>query len=191
MNQPEPPVLYTIGHSNHATERFLALLDRHAIALLIDVRSKPGSRFSPQFNRRALEAGLKAAGKRYVWLGESLGGRPAEPAFRLTDGTLDYQAIARSAQFQAGLEQLRPLLAEGPAVLLCAEENPALCHRKWLVGDALRADGVRLLHIRKDGGLTTDEALDSNQADLFGHGVAKHPVNPRSGSRAPARPRRP
>ena len=49
-----PGELWSIGHSNHPIERFLALLRQHAIATLADVRTAPYSRYSPQFNRDEL-----------------------------------------------------------------------------------------------------------------------------------------
>ena len=52
--------IYTVGHSNHEIEDFLALLDRHGIQLLIDVRSSPYSRYVPQANRQALARTLEA-----------------------------------------------------------------------------------------------------------------------------------
>ena len=63
---PEPRVsVFTIGHSNHPSEKFRALLQQHSIEALMDVRSAPYSRFHPQFNRKQLEAAIPAAGIRY------------------------------------------------------------------------------------------------------------------------------
>ncbi len=39
----------TIGHSSHTAERLVALLREHAVQVLVDTRSSPYSRFSPQF----------------------------------------------------------------------------------------------------------------------------------------------
>jgi uncharacterized protein (DUF488 family) len=36
--------IFTIGHSRHPAERFVALLKRHGVATLVDVRRRPGSR---------------------------------------------------------------------------------------------------------------------------------------------------
>jgi uncharacterized protein (DUF488 family) len=45
--------IFTIGHSVHSPEVFLALLQGHEIGCLCDVRSHPYSR-NPQFNRENL-----------------------------------------------------------------------------------------------------------------------------------------
>ena len=46
--------LYTIGHSMHSIERLIELLREQSIEVVSDVRSRPYSRFNPQFNREAL-----------------------------------------------------------------------------------------------------------------------------------------
>ena len=68
--------IFTIGHSNHSLEDFLALLSKHRVTAVADVRSAPWSRFNAHFNRNALSAALKARGIHYVYLGRELGGRP-------------------------------------------------------------------------------------------------------------------
>ena len=45
------PTIHTLGHSTHPVEAFLALLARHRLARLVDVRGQPYSRFHPQYNR--------------------------------------------------------------------------------------------------------------------------------------------
>jgi uncharacterized protein (DUF488 family) len=61
--------VFTIGHSTHALPIFLALLRKHAITALADVRSAPYSRFNPQFNRETLADALTTERIRYVFLG--------------------------------------------------------------------------------------------------------------------------
>ena len=70
MNQVE---IYTIGHSNHSADRFIALLKDHGIEAMVDVRRFPSSRRLPHFNRPNLARALEEHGIEYHWL-ESLGG---------------------------------------------------------------------------------------------------------------------
>ena len=79
-------VVLTVGHSNHPLETFVALLQRHGVTTLADVRSAPYSRFNPQFNRKALEGSLETIGIEYVFLGRALGGRPDDPPATRTGG---------------------------------------------------------------------------------------------------------
>lgn len=59
--------IFTAGHSNVPIETFVGLLQLHHIDLLMDVRSHPGSRHCPHFNRLPLAASLAAAGVDYEW----------------------------------------------------------------------------------------------------------------------------
>lgn len=151
--------IYTIGHSNHPLERFLALLAAHDIALVADVRSFPGSRWVPHFAAKRLQAALAAAAIDYLWLGKALGGKRDDPALLTPEGKPDYAKIAALPEFTDGLAQLEALLPARRVAMLCAEEDPARCHRKHLVGEALARRGVAVLHIRKNGTLIADSEL--------------------------------
>lgn len=76
----EPLRVLTIGHSNHDPRVFLDLLRQHGPQTLVDVRSAPYSRYAPHFNRGSLDALLNDASIRYIWAGDTLGGRPDDPA---------------------------------------------------------------------------------------------------------------
>ena len=65
--------IYTVGHSNVSGDALIALLRRHAITAIADVRSHPYSRFLPHFSPPALRVSLEEAGIRYVFLGRELG----------------------------------------------------------------------------------------------------------------------
>jgi uncharacterized protein (DUF488 family) len=145
--------IYTIGHSNHTWETFGALLREHDVTLLVDVRSRPVSRWAPFANKRLLAPSLEQAGIGYLFLGEALGGKPSDQSYYDADGRPDYGKIASGVEFRAGIGQLLEVAAGARTVVMCAEEDPATCHRTLLIGPALEERGVRLLHIRKDGTL--------------------------------------
>ena len=90
--------ILTIGHSNHSSERFIALLRGADVTAVADVRSAPYSRHAPQFNRDWLRDDLDRAGIAYVFLGRELGGRPAEREF-YADGVADYERMAQAPAF--------------------------------------------------------------------------------------------
>ncbi len=145
-------MIYTIGHSNHPIERFIALLRQHGIQAVADVRSTPYSRFNPQFRREALAGSLADAGIRYVFLGEELGARSQDPS--CYDGNrVSYAKLARSSLFQRGLERLICGEREYRIAILCAEKEPLDCHRTILVTRELERSGVPVAHILSDGTL--------------------------------------
>ena len=153
------PAVFTIGHSNHPLEKFLELLKAHEIAVLVDVRSIPSSRYTPHFNRAELEKALSAAGVRYVYAGGELGGMPNEEEFYDRLGHVDYAKMAQSDRFRSGIARLKASARTGRTALMCSEEDPRNCHRHLLLSRVLAGEEVRVMHIRGDGALEADEDL--------------------------------
>jgi len=146
--------VFTIGHSTHDTERFLALLRQHAITALADVRSQPYSRLNPQFNREELKRLLKENGIAYVFLGTELGARTDDPSC-YDHGKVQYDRLARSDLFQQGLARVKEGMKSYRVALMCAEREPIECHRTILVARHLASLGVDVSHIHADGRIET------------------------------------
>ncbi|HEY6258835.1 MAG TPA: DUF488 domain-containing protein [Xanthobacteraceae bacterium] len=157
--------LLTIGHSNLPAERFMALLKGAAVTAIADVRSVPFSRRFPWFAGEALAARLQGAGVAYLPLGEALGGRPRDPAL-YCDGVADYEKMAATPPFCAGLDRLGEAMARYRLCVMCAEREPLDCHRCLLVGRALAERGLALGHILVDG---TIEPHAATEERLLGH----------------------
>jgi uncharacterized protein (DUF488 family) len=150
--------IYTIGHSKHAWPAFLSLLRRSAISLVADARSRPYSRWSPQFNRETLARALEGAGLSYRFMGDALGGRPSDPS--LSDPGQDHPNYGRMAQlpvYQSGIDLLLDLAAIERVAVMCAESDYRRCHRHWLIAQTLLERGVQVLHIGPDGTLVPGE----------------------------------
>jgi len=156
----EPREVLTIGHSNHPIEQFLALLRGAGVTAIADVRSAPHSRHVPQFNHDALKATLRDAGIAHVYLGKELGGRPQNPE-QYRDGVADYDKIAASEAFRAGLRRVLDGAATHRVALMCAEQHPLDCHRCLLIGRALTARGARVRHILPDGAVATQADIEA------------------------------
>lgn len=159
--------IYTVGHSNISTEAFVALLRRHAITAIADVRSHPYSRFLPHFSQPALRATLQGAQIRYVFLGRELGARPADPACYV-DGQAVYARIAATDLFAQGLDRLRRGMRTERIALLCAEKDPITCHRAILVCRPLRESDLKIEHILANGSLEDHPALEQRLLRLHG-----------------------
>jgi uncharacterized protein (DUF488 family) len=132
----------------------VALLRRHAIELLADVRTVPRSRRMPWFAREELSESLPAAGIAYEHLGE-LGGfrrpRPDSPnrGWRV-DTFRGYADAMDSAQWRATLGRLTAIAAERHTAVMCAEAQWTRCHRR-LIADALVVRGWQVCHIAASG----------------------------------------
>lgn len=150
--------VFTIGHSNQTLEQFTALLEQHGITALADIRSKPYSKYVPHFSRDALKAGVEAAGISYVFLGQELGARP-DDASCYVDGKVSYARLAARPEFDRGLQRLQEGSERYCIALMCAEKDPAHCHRGMLVSPALAERGMTILHIHADASLETHADL--------------------------------
>jgi uncharacterized protein (DUF488 family) len=152
--------IFTIGHSNQPIEVFIELLSKYNIDVLVDTRSSPFSKFSPQFNQDSLRYSVKSAGKKYLFLGRELGGKPKESTYYDQEGYVLYWKIAESKSFQEAITRLKNGIALYTVALLCSEENPIHCHRRLLVGRVLRSCGIEVSHIRSNGVLQTEADLE-------------------------------
>ena len=162
-----PPALFSIGHSNVAAERLIALLEQHSIRRLCDVRSAPYSRYNPQFNRETLAETLHTAGIAYRFMGDVLGGMPADATLRTEDGAkADYVKITASADFQRALGQLIDLGQRAPTAFMCGEADYHGCHRHRLITPALIERGVIVWHIMPDGSRERG-AIEPQQMRMF------------------------
>jgi uncharacterized protein (DUF488 family) len=143
--------IWTIGHSTRALDSFIAALQAHGIKALADVRSLPGSRRYPQFNKEALAPSLSERGIRYEHFPELGGRRKAKPDSKNTawrnDSFRGYADHMETEEFQRGVARLVDLANEaGPTAIMCAEAVWWRCHR-GLVSDFLKARGIEVIHI--------------------------------------------
>jgi uncharacterized protein (DUF488 family) len=156
----------TIGHSRHPLTDFQALLLRHNVTAICDVRSAPYSRTNPQFNRENLKTSLLNVGIVYVDLCAELGARSTDPEC-YSDGKVQYDRLARTELFRQGIDRVRKEMTEHRTALMCAEKDPLQCHRTILVARHLDEAGIAVEHIREDGRLEShDEALSRLLVEL-------------------------
>lgn len=130
------------------------MLKSFDIKLVADIRSLPGSRKFPQYDRENLEKSLPANGIGYLLIPE-LGGRRKvrsdssntmwwHPAFR---GCADYMEMTG---FQEGIRILCAEAKVHRTAIMCAEAVWWRCHRST-VSDYLESIGYRVWHIMADG----------------------------------------
>src|SRR6185503_16806022 len=117
-------------------------LKAHGVNALVDVRSVPMSRRFPWFSARPLADRLHSQGIAYVAMGDVLGGRPADRSL-YCEGIADYETMAETEEFRAGLDRMRADMRKRRICLMCAEREPLDCHRCLLVGRALAAANAR------------------------------------------------
>jgi uncharacterized protein (DUF488 family) len=162
--------IWTIGHSTRSIDEFILLLKKNGVELLADVRSLPGSKRYPQFNKEALAQSLNTHAIRYEHFPELGGRRKPKPdshntAWRNASfrGYADYM---ETDAFRDGMGRLVQFAREaGPVAIMCAEAVWWRCHRS-LVSDYLKAQGIEVMHI-----------LNANKAEPHPYTSAARIVN--------------
>ncbi len=145
-----PKTIWTIGHSTHTLDEFILMLQSFKIELVVDIRSFPGSRRYPHFNKEALEISLPENGIEYTHLKKLWGRRKTDPhsinigwrvaAFR---GYADYMA---TDGFKEGIVDLESFASQQRTAYMCSEAVWRRCHRS-LVSDVLKLRGWTVMHI--------------------------------------------
>ena len=153
--------VFTIGHSNASFESMLALLKAYKVDILLDIRGRPHMNVYPEFSRRRMKMRLAKDEIVYIFMGDLLGPRPPKGELVTCLGAVDYLKVEASARFQKGLAWLLEESRNATLCLFCGEADPLTCHRHHLVGQNLIARGLRVRHIRLDGG------VEEADADLF------------------------
>lgn len=168
-------MVYTIGYGNRKFEDFVKILKSFDIQYLIDVRSKPYSKYNPDFNQNELKFFLKDRGITYGFWGNTLGGLPDCPCCYDNDGKVNYEEVKKQDFFKQGLSRVKTAYKKQfKIVLMCSETKPEECHRTKLIGEELAKDKIKLRHIDEKGKLKsqTDVMLKltkgKNVIDLFG-----------------------
>ncbi|WP_438727932.1 DUF488 domain-containing protein [Parasphingorhabdus sp. DH2-15] len=130
-------MIYTIGYSNRPLPEFTKELEQRSITRLVDVRSRPWSR-SPSYNRKTIERWSEKMGIHYQFEGEALGGD--------CDGNRELQAVAET------LTKIAHASRNENVAIMCAEGDPAKCHRTWDVSVwLLRWHEIEPVSILRDG----------------------------------------
>jgi uncharacterized protein (DUF488 family) len=143
--------VYALGFSNRRWEALIEILHTFGIKRLVDIRTLPGSKHTPQFNLEHLKEALPQAGIDYFHL-KSLGGfrKPVKnsminAAWR-NSGFRGYADYMQTEAFESALQQLIRLLTEKLTVYCCTEGVFWRCHRQ-LVSDALIVRGYHVANI--------------------------------------------
>ena len=144
----EESTIFSIGHGNKKIEEFIDELKSLDVKYLLDIRSKPYSKWSPQFNQSNLEMELKNNGISYVFVGDALGGLPEDKSCYDHNGKVVYDLIKEKDFFKKGLARI--VKANERAIrlaIMCSEAKPEECHRSKLIGQELMKQGIAVKHI--------------------------------------------
>jgi uncharacterized protein (DUF488 family) len=141
--------VFTIGYEGLSLTAFVALLARHGIETVVDIRELPLSR-KPGFSKQALRHELGLAGFKYVHIVALGCPKPVREGYR-RDGDWERYTegfMQHLGEQQAALAELADLAQTSTCALLCYEADFSFCHRS-MVAEAVRARyGAEVEHIR-------------------------------------------
>ena len=124
-------MLFTVGYHGMTLEHLKMVMQKFEIDVLVDIRTKPWSRYRAEFNRPHL---LRELGSRYVWKGNCLGG---------------YSGI-KQVGYNECLEWLAEVSRQKNVCIMCMEADPTQCHRdSWIARDMKVLHNVEAKHIFK------------------------------------------
>ncbi len=151
--------IYTVGHSNIELEEFVGLLG--GVQVVVDLRSIPFSKHTPQFGMQNIRARLRVAGIDYVLMldervGNVLGGQPRDDDC-YENGKIVYERVMERSWYHEGISRLVELASRRNLAAMCSEEDPHKCHRHRLIAQTLLDRGVAVFHIRRDGSIQEAE----------------------------------
>lgn len=122
--------VFTLGHSSRPLFEFIEKLQENKIEVLVDARTHPQSRYSPQYNQKALAAELEKVGIIYLFRGKNLGGK------------------GENVRFEETIEELANMARHGKILcLMCSEKDPTKCHRSQDLAPLLVAQAFVVEHI--------------------------------------------
>lgn len=167
--------LYTVGHSNQTIEKFVEEIHSFGIDCIVDVRSVPYSKFTPQFNAESLNAVLKKNGIAYLPFGEEFGARRTDSYDSnnllhagFPNNQVVFELAAQTPAFLRGVERLNNGLNKGYRIsLMCSEAEPLDCHRFSLVSRYFFEHGVDVQHILGKGELAGHRQLLERMIDEY------------------------
>lgn len=142
--------IWTIGHSTRTDQNLGEILLSHKIETLVDVRTFPGSRRYPQFNKSVLSVFLANLGINYLHE-PRLGGRrvPSKDSHNTAWRNAQFRGYAdhmETDEFEAGIKALLELSRAARTAVMCAEAVWWKCHRS-MIADYLKAEGHTVIHI--------------------------------------------
>ncbi len=157
--------VFTIGYGARDTAEFIETLNKYEIDTLVDVRSQPYSRFAPDFCKERLSTILSRNRIQYEFMGNSLGGRPADCdcytySPQRKKKLLDAKKCETKAFYQRGIAHLKHALSAGRRiVIMCSELEPHDCHRGYVLGKTLDSDEIAVRHIGRYGELLSQSQI--------------------------------
>lgn len=160
--------LFTIGYSGFLVEDFISSLKKESIGALVDIRSSPYSSHFKEYDITNIKCLLNKNMIYYLFLGNELGARPNDYSL-YTNNIADFSKMAKSESFIDGCARVREGLNKFSICLMCAEKDPAACHRAILVANNFRNiyPEINIFHIHSSSKIEPQKKLDRRIMSMY------------------------
>lgn len=161
-------LLYTIGYTAFSINDFINALKQNKIKAVVDVRSIPYSEHHPDYNKENLEHILSINKIQYRNFSKEFGARQTEPQYFSKTGYLDFDLFTKSPIFCNGYNLVANALTKGYNIaLMCAEKNPAICHRSIMISHIFYKNGFAVSHLLQAGGIESQTDIEQQLLDNY------------------------
>lgn len=140
--------LFTIGHSNYEVNYFINIVKKYKINCIVDVRSIPYSKYSPQYNKENIKKLLKINKINYIYMGKEFGAMRTAKTLYTKEGYVDFEKVKYDKDFKLGINRVKVGVEKGYNIaFMCSEKNPTDCHRCILIGRTFKELGYNIINI--------------------------------------------
>lgn len=162
MNVERKINLFTIGCSSYNVEYLIHRLNINEINAVVDVRSIPYSRHTPQYNADVLKKVLKKNHIIYMDFSKEFGARREEKE-AYVNNQVSFARVMDLPIFKQGVVRIKKGLNSGYRIaLMCTEKNPENCHRFSLVARGIeKKANICSMHILADGSAVSKESIEN------------------------------
>lgn len=160
--------IYSIGYSGIVIEDFIKILKKNEINCVIDVRSIPYGKYTPDYNKENIKEKLKKNGILYENFSKEFGARRNEENVYDSDGKVNFLKVSKCENFKKGVDRIKKGVEKYSIVLMCSEKNPIECHRFSLVSRFITEEGFEVIHILNDGNLQKQCDLEKIMVNKYG-----------------------
>lgn len=159
--------IYTIGYSTFEINSFVKILKENNINSLIDVRSKPYSKYKPEYNKENLRLKLEKHNIIYRNYDKEFGAIQENEKY-FTEGILDFNKYYKSEAFKNGYDKILLGILQGYRfAFMCAERDPSTCHRNIMVARYFYKNGFEINNIWDDGSIELQNSLEERLINQY------------------------
>lgn len=160
--------LFTIGHSNYEINYFINIVKKYKINCIVDVRSIPYSKYSPQYNKENIKKLLKINKINYIYMGKEFGAMRTAKTLYTKEGYVDFEKIKYDKDFKLGINRVKVGVEKGYKIaFMCAEKIPSDCHRCILIGRTFKNLGYNIINIIDENKYKLQNDIEKELIEIY------------------------